>query len=201
MPLTRAFADAIKEACAKSGALFIADEVQCGMGRTGRMFHYPSLGLEPDLVTLAKALGGGVPVGATLVSQRVADTISMGDHGTTYGGNLLACRAALYVIEQLVDGGLLSHVNRVGSHFEARLRAVAAKYPFVKQLRGTGLMWGLELTKDAAAVVPAALAKGVIVNRTAETVVRMLPALTAGTADLDKAVDILDGVFADLKVA
>ena len=176
-PLTPAFAAAINEACAKTGALFIADEVQSGLGRTGYPFYFPALGLKPHLVSVGKALGGGVPIGAALVSQEVADTISFGDHGSTYGGNLLACRAALCVLDELVDGGLLAHIGRVGAHFEQRLRAIAAKHSIVKEVRGAGLMWGLELTRDAAPVVPAGLARGVIVNRTAETVVRLLPPL------------------------
>ena len=108
-PLTPAFAAAITEACAKTGALFIADEVQSGLGRTGYPFYFAALGLQPHLVSVGKALGGGVPVGAALVSQEVADTISFGDHGRTYGGNLLACRAALVVLDELVGGGLLAH--------------------------------------------------------------------------------------------
>src|SRR5438128_1943019 len=157
-PLTAAFAHAIGEACSKTGALLIADEVQSGLGRTGYPFYFAALGLRPDLVSVGKALGGGVPVGAALISEEVARTISFGDHGSTYGGNLLACRAALCFLDQLVGGGLLGHVNRVGRHFEARLRAIAAKQPLVKEVRGAGLMWGLELSRDAAPVVPAGLA-------------------------------------------
>src|SRR5437763_15869033 len=148
-PLTPAFAAAITEACSKTGALFIADEVQSGLGRTGYPFYFKALGLHPHLVAIGKALGGGVPIGAALVSQDVADTISFGDHGTTYGGNLLACRAALCVLDELVGGGLLAHLGRVGQHFEKRLKAIAAKHPIVKEVRGRGLMWGLDLTRDA----------------------------------------------------
>src|SRR5438034_2727319 len=176
-PLTAAFAHAITEACARTGALFIADEVQSGLGRTGYPFYFAALGLKPHLVSIGKALGSGVPVGAALVSQEVADTISYGDHGSTYGGNLLACRAALCVLDELVGGGLLAHIGRVGQHFEKRLKAIAAKHPIVKEVRGGGLMWGLELSCDAAPVVPAALERLVVVNRTAETVVRLLPPL------------------------
>src|SRR5437773_9941443 len=186
-PLTPAFAEAITEACAKSGALFIADEVQSGLGRTGYPFYFAALGLKPHLVAVGKALGSGVPVGAALVSQEVADTISFGDHGSTYGGNLLACRAALCFLDELVGGGLLAHVGRVGRHFEQRLRALAASHTLVKEVRGTGLMWGLELTRDAAPVVPAALERGVVVNRTAERVIRLLPPLVITEAETDEA--------------
>jgi acetylornithine/N-succinyldiaminopimelate aminotransferase len=191
-PLTPAFAEAIRDACAKSGALFIADEVQSGLGRTGYPFYFAALGLKPHLVSIGKALGGGVPVGAALVSQEVADTISFGDHGTTYGGNLLACRAALCVLDHLVGGGLLGHIARVGQHVEQRLKRLAAKHPMIKEVRGKGLMWGLELTRDAAPVVPAALERGVVVNRTAERVIRLLPPLVITDAEIDEGLGRLD---------
>jgi len=191
-PLAPAFAAALNDACARTGALLIADEVQSGLGRTGHPFYYKVLGLKPDLISIGKALGAGFPVGAALVSQRVADAISFGDHGSTYGGNLLACRAALCFLDELVDGGVLANVNRVGPHFEQRLRAVAAKHAIVKDVRGVGLMWGLELTIDATPVVPEAAARGLIVNRTAETVVRLLPALIITTNEIDQALDRLD---------
>ena len=195
-PLTPAFAAAIGEACSKSGALFIADEVQSGLGRTGQPFYHTVLGLKPHLISIGKALGGGIAVGAALVSQEVADQIKFGDHGSTYGGNLLACRAALCVLEELVDRGLISQVKRVGRHFESRLRTVAAKHAFVKEVRGAGLMWGLELARDAGPVVAAGLAQGVIVNRTADTVVRLLPPLVITEAESDEALDRLDAALA-----
>jgi acetylornithine/N-succinyldiaminopimelate aminotransferase len=193
-PLTPAFAAAIQNACAASGALFIADEIQCGMGRTGQPFYFAALGLKPHLVSIGKALGGGFPVGAALVSREVAETISFGDHGTTYGGNLLACRAALCVLDELA-AGLTAHVARVGRHFEERLRSLAARHSIVKEVRGAGLMWGLQLTRDAASVVPAALERSVVVNRTAETVVRLLPPLVITEADVDEALGRLDAAL------
>ena len=194
-PLTPAFAAAITEACASTGALFIADEIQSGLGRTGHPFYFQALGLKPHLVSVGKALGGGVPIGAALVSQDVADTLSFGDHGTTYGGNLLACRAALFVLGEIFDGGVAENVTRVGAVFEQRLKAIAGKHSFVKELRGAGLMWGLELDRDAGAVVPAALERGVIVNRTAEKVVRLLPPLVITEAEADEALGRLDAAL------
>jgi len=195
-PLTPAFANAMSEACAKTGALLIADEVQSGLGRTGYPFYFAALGLKPHLVAVGKALGGGVPIGATLVSQEVADTIKFGDHGSTYGGNLLACRAALCVLDELVGGGLIAQIARVGRRVEQRLKSIAARHPMVKQVRGLGLMWGLELDRDATPVVPAALLQGVIVNRTAERVVRLLPPLVITEADADEALGRLDAALA-----
>jgi acetylornithine/N-succinyldiaminopimelate aminotransferase len=194
-PLTAEFAAAIRQACAETGALFIADEVQSGLGRTGRPFYFQTLGLSPDLVAVGKALGGGVPVGAALVGQEVAETLSYGDHGTTYGGNLLACRAALTVLSEIFDGGVAENIKRVGAVFEQRLRAIAASRPIVKEVRGTGLMWGLDLARDAAPVVPAALERGVIVNRTAETVVRLLPPFIITEADALEALGRLDAAL------
>ncbi len=195
-PLTPAFADAISEACATSGALLIADEIQSGLGRTGHPFYFTALGMKPHLVSLGKALGGGVPIGAALISEEVASTIAYGDHGSTYGGNLLACRAALCVLDELVAGGLITQIGRVGRFFDQRLRAMAAKHPIVKEVRGAGLIWGIELTRDAAPVVPAALERGVIVNRTAERVVRLLPPLVITEADADVALGRLDAALA-----
>jgi acetylornithine/N-succinyldiaminopimelate aminotransferase len=194
-PLTPAFAAAINKASEATGALVIADEIQCGLGRTGHPFHFTSLGLKPHLSSVGKSLGGGVPVGAALISEEVARTISFGDHGSTYGGNLLACRAALVFLDALTSGGLLTHVSSMGRFFEARLKAMAATRPIIKEVRGQGLIWGLELTRDAAPVVPAALARGVVVNRTAETVVRLLPPLVITEADAEVALDRLAGAL------
>lgn len=194
-PMMPAFAAAIADACAKTGALLIADEVQSGLGRTGTPFHFATLGLQPHLVSVGKALGGGVPVGAALVSDEVASRVQFGDHGSTYGGNLLACRAALCVLEELTTGGLMFHVAEVGRHIEPRLRAIAARHSIVKDVRGAGLIWGLDLTRDASAVVPAGLERGVIVNRTAGTVVRLLPPLVITAAEADDALDRLDAAL------
>ncbi len=193
-PLPPHIVDAINKACASTGALYIADEVQSGLGRTGHMFHSAALGLCPDLIAVGKALGGGLPIGAVLVSARVAAAISAGDHGTTYGGNPLACRAALAVLETL-DNGLLDHVRQVGPVFADGLRALAAKHAMVVEVRGAGLMQGLVLDRDAAAVVPAALERGLIVNRTAERVVRLLPPYVISAAEITEALTRLDAAL------
>lgn len=196
-PLTHAFAAALGEACARTGALLIADEVQTGLGRTGRPFYCSALGLKPDLMALGKALGAGVPIGAACMTDAIARTIAFGDHGSTYGGNLLACRAALVFLESLTEGGLLEHVSRVGGVLEDRLRGLQAKHAAIVDVRGAGLMWGLELNVDATPVVQAALARKLLVNRTAQTVVRLLPPLIVQDADIHRAVDALDLSLAD----
>ena len=195
-PLPANFAQAISDVCKRTGTLLIADEVQSGLGRTGYPFHSQALGWEPDLISVGKALGSGVPIGAALVSERVAQTISPGDHGSTYGGNLLATRAAAFFLEQLMERGLLEHVRTVGAHFERRLRTLALKHPLIVETRGAGLMRGVELRIDAQPVIDQARANGLLVNRTNEKVVRMLPPLTIEAADIDRGVDILDTVLA-----
>ena len=197
-PISREFAAAIERVCATTGTLLIADEIQCGLGRTGHAFYYQALGLTPDLVTVGKAIGGGVPVGAALVSAAVAAQVMPGDHGMNYGGNLLATRAALTVLEELMDRGLMTHVAEVGEYFAAKLEGLRTKHAVVREVRGAGVMRGLDLTVDAAPVVEGALARGLLVNRTSETVVRMLPPYTITRADVDEAVAILDAVLSQL---
>ena len=194
-PLTPAFAEAVNAACARTGALLVADEIQCGLGRTGRPFHSATLGLRPDLMALGKALGAGMPVGAILMSQAVADAISPGDHGTTYGGNLLACRAALVFLDALEQGGL-DRVRAAGTRLTDGLEALSKRFPIVTDLRGAGLMRGLEMPEAAATrVVELALAQGLLVNRTAGRVVRLLPPLNVSDAEIDEGLQILDRVL------
>jgi predicted acetylornithine/succinylornithine family transaminase len=194
-PLGAAMAAAITEACGRTGALLIADEVQCGLGRTGRAFCSPALGLQPDLMAIGKSLGAGVPIAAALFSDRIAASAAFGDHGSTYGGNLLACRAALVFLEELVDHGLMAHVARVGAHMEARLQALASRHRFIRTVRGAGLMWGIELDRPAAPVVDAAIQQGLLVNRTAETVVRLLPPYIITAGEIDEAMGLLDAAL------
>jgi predicted acetylornithine/succinylornithine family transaminase len=191
-PLSPAFANAVTAACADTGALLIADEVQCGLGRTGQAFASSALGLEPDLVAVGKALGAGFPVAAALLAARVASAAQPGDHGSTYGGNVLACRAALVFLEELMDGGLLEHVRRVGSHLGDRLEQLAGRVPRVRDVRGAGLMWGLEIEGDAVPVVDRARERGLLVNRTSSTVLRLLPPFVVSRDDVDRAVALLE---------
>jgi acetylornithine/N-succinyldiaminopimelate aminotransferase len=196
-PLPQEFASTVTEVCRRTGTLLIADEVQCGLGRTGQAFYFQTLGLTPDLVPVGKALAGGVPMGAALVSEAVAATLAFGDHGTTFGGNLLACRAALVCLDQLTDG-LMDHVKKTGAHLEAKLREMQKKHPAIVDIRGAGLMWGLEVNGDAAAVHEAAIRQGVLVNRTAEKVIRLLPPLIITEGELDRALDMLDAAFSEV---
>jgi predicted acetylornithine/succinylornithine family transaminase len=194
-PIPRAAAEAITTACRRTGALLIADEVQCGLGRTGHPLYAPVLGLAPDLMALGKALGAGVPIGAAMFSDRVAAAARPGDHGSTYGGNLLACRAALTFLDEL-DGGLLAHVARAGAHLERGLRAMAGRVRAIRDVRGAGLMWGIDLDRPAAAVVDAARERRVLVNRTSESVIRLLPPYVITEHEIDEALPLLEAAIA-----
>jgi predicted acetylornithine/succinylornithine family transaminase len=193
-PVSPALASAIEAACARTGALLIADEIQCGTGRTGRMFHFPAIGLTPDLISVAKAIGGGFPLGAALVSEDVASAMAFGDHGTTYGGNLLACRAAMYVLDQL-EGGLLDRIAALGPIVEQGLRAMVGRLGLDAEVRGKGLIWGIDLGRDAGGVVTAALDRGLIVNRTAQSVVRILPPYVITESELATGLERLESAL------
>ena len=197
-PISQAMADAITGICGETGTLLIADEIQCGLGRTGQPFYSSALGLRPDLMSLGKALGAGVPVGAALLSERVASAAAFGDHGSTYGGNLLACRAALVFLDAL-ENGLLTRVQEAGARLENGLRTLAATHAVVGEVRGAGLMWGVDVeARIADQIVHAALERGVIINRTAGTVVRLLPSLTISDADIDEGLGRLGAALEDL---
>ena len=191
-PMSTVMAAAIRDVCARTGALLVADEVQCGLGRTGRPTYSAALGLKPDLMALGKALGAGVPIGAAMFSDRVAAAAAFGDHGSTYGGNLLACRAALVFLEELFDRDLIANVVRAGRQLEAGLKRVAAKHPHVVDVRGEGLIWGIELDRPALPVVEAALKLGGLVNRTADTVIRLLPAYVITPSEIEEGIALLD---------
>jgi acetylornithine aminotransferase/acetylornithine/N-succinyldiaminopimelate aminotransferase len=194
-PLAQTTADALAQACARTGALLIADEVQSGSGRTGVPFYSSRLGLRPDLMALGKALGAGVPIGAALFSQKVADAARPGDHGSTYGGNLLACRAALVFLDELTANGLLEHVATVGAYLETRLRDVASRHACVKAVRGAGVMWGLEIARPAAGVVQAAFDRRLLINRTSDTVIRLLPPFVITEREIDDALPLLEAAL------
>ena len=200
-PLPRATAAAVAEACAGTGTLLIADEVQCGLGRTGRLFYGAALGLAPDLMAVGKSLGGGFPVAAALLSDAVASAVAFGDHGSTYGGNLLACRAALVFLDAL-ENGLVERVAAAGRRFRQGLDALAADGGAVREVRGAGLMWGVEVDRAVAdRAVDCALARGLLINRTAGTVIRLLPPLDISDDDVDDGLRRLRLALADAGAA
>lgn len=187
----------VRALCDKYGALLIFDEVQTGVGRTGKMFGYEHFGVKPDIVTLAKGLAGGVPVGAFIASDKVANVFHPGDHGSTFGGNPLACAAANAVIDTIREDNLLANVSEVGAYLMDKLTALGAKYPeIIRSVRGKGFIVGVELTREGRAVVEACLAEKLIINCTAGNVLRLVPPLTIGKQQVDEMIAILDAVLA-----
>jgi predicted acetylornithine/succinylornithine family transaminase len=191
-PADPAFLPALRELCDQRGALLILDEVQCGMGRTGKLFAYEHYQTTPDIMTLAKSLAGGVPIGAMLATDRVAESFSPGTHASTFGGNPLACAGGLAVVETLVADGFLQGVQARSRHFEARLRELQARHSSVRELRIRGLMVGLELDVDGAPLVTRCLERGFLINCTMGSVLRFLPPLIVTDAEIDRLVETLD---------
>jgi acetylornithine/N-succinyldiaminopimelate aminotransferase len=193
-PLSGAYLQALRGIADRAGALLIFDEVQCGLGRTGRLFAYEASGVVPDLLTLAKPLAGGLPMGAVLLSDRVAGAIRPGDHATTFGGGPLVASVALEVVRRIGAPEFLSGVRVRGTHMRRRLEELAT-LPAVAEARGTGLMWGIELRHAAAPVVQAALEAGLIVTLAGERVIRLLPPLVISESEIDEGVGILREVL------
>ena len=187
LPLDEAFVRAAAEIARELGALLVVDEVQTGLGRTGTFFAYEQLGLEPDLVTLAKGLGNGLPIGVLLVREGVADAIGPGDHGSTFGGNPVACAAACAVVET-IDDSLLADVQQRG----AQLAGALAALPGVVEIRGRGLMVAAVLDREAGPVVDACRELGLLVLTAGTDVLRLLPPLVVTADEVDEALAILD---------
>lgn len=194
-PIPAATAAAIEAACARTGALLIADEVQSGSGRTGPFLYSQTLGLTPDLVALGKALGAGVPVGVAMFTNEVAAAAQPGDHGSTYGGNLLACRAALVFLQALDSPALAASMAASSARLFSGLRDMQRRLPAIRDVRGAGLIVGIDLAHDAAPVVAAAFERGLLINRTSNTVVRLLPPYIITTADVDGALPLLEAAI------
>ena len=189
-----------RELTEDTGALLVADEIQSGLGRTGKWFAYQHYGITPDVVTIAKPIAGGLPMGAMLCTNEVALAFTPGMHGTTFGGGPLACAVASAVIDTIQEEHLLEHVRSVGAYFQERLRELATRTPHVVEVRGMGLMLGVELSSAEVAkdVALAMLERRILLNRTSETVLRFLPPFILERQHVDTAVAALDEVFAHL---
>jgi predicted acetylornithine/succinylornithine family transaminase len=194
VPATPAYLQSVREWCTAHGLLLIFDEVQTGIGRTGTLFAYEQYGVEPDVIALAKGLGGGVPIGAVLVKEDAA-ALGPGDHGTTFGGNPLACAAALAVLNTIVDDGLLENVSKTGERFAAGLQGLVDR-GLARGVRGRGLLLALELNGEAAPVVDACREAGLLANAVQPNAVRFAPPLIVQPAEVDQALAILERVLA-----
>jgi len=186
----------LRELCDRRGLLLIFDEVQTGMGRTGKLFGYENFGVTPDIMTLAKALGGGLPLGAMLAREEVAKSFVPGSHASTFGGNPLACSAALAVMQTLLKGGALKNCVKMGKAFVEGLTRLKDRFSFVKGIRGKGLILGLELEMDGAKIVEACMLEGLLINCTAYKVLRFVPPLTIKQKEIEQGLGILEQVLA-----
>ncbi|MEW6584252.1 MAG: acetylornithine transaminase [Nitrospirota bacterium] len=190
----------VREICSENNLLLILDEVQTGMGRTGKLFAYEHYGIEPDIMTIAKGLGGGVPIGATLATEKVAASFQPGNHAATFGGNPLVCSAAVAAIETILeDGFVLDQCNRMSTHLFDRLEELRTEFPnLIRKVRGKGLLVGIELTREGGPIVIACMEKGILINCTAGNVLRFLPPLIVQRKDIDQLIEVLHSVFAKL---
>lgn len=188
------FQQGLRRICDDRDWLFMVDEVQCGIGRTGKWFAHQHAGIRPDVMTLAKGLGSGVPVGACLTAGAAAGVFKPGNHGSTFGGNPLACTAALTTLAVLEDDGLLERATHLGERIRAGIRNACGETAGIVDIRGSGLMIGIELDRPCAALVADGLAAGILINVTADKVVRLLPPLVMSDAEADELVNILASV-------
>ncbi len=194
-PAKKEFLEGVKRLCEEREILLIFDEVQCGMGRTGSMYAWQQYGVKPDIITMAKALGCGVPVGAFAARESVAAALVPGDHGTTYGGNPFACAAVNEVFRQYKQRHITEHVKKMGTYLQGSLSRFVEKYEFVREVRGMGLMQGLELTIPAGDIILKALDAGLIVISAGQNVIRFVPPLIIEEEHVDEMAAVLDGIL------
>jgi len=185
----------VRDICNRHRILMIADEVQTGIGRTGKLFAYEYSGVKPDIMTLAKALGNGFPVGAMLATDEVARAFSPGNHASTFGGNLLAMAAAKATLKTLIKDGVLDHCQKTGSYFLAKLQALKSRHSFISEVRGRGLMLACAMAIEGADIVKSCQEKGLLINCTGGKTLRFVPPLIVDEKDIDAAISILDEVM------
>ena len=173
----------------------IFDEIQCGLGRTGSLFAYEQIGVEPDMLTLAKPLAGGLPMGAVLITDRIASTMNAGDHGTTFGGGPFVASVALHVLERVADPAMLEHVKATGLWMGSELQAISDRTGRIRAIRGVGFMWGLDVSEPAGEVVARAREAGLLVLTAGDHTLRLLPPLVASQDDLARGLAILERVL------
>jgi acetylornithine/N-succinyldiaminopimelate aminotransferase len=192
---TPEYMQTIRDLCDENGALMILDEVQTGMGRTGRWFGYQHYDIVPDIITMAKTLGGGVAIGAMMARPEIAASLVPGTHASTFGGNPLACAAAIATIEAIEEEKLIDNANQMGKYAVEKLLELKQKFPIISGLRGKGLMIGIQLTSPGAAIVSKCLEKCLRINCTQNTVLRFMPSMTVTKEQIDQAIHILQEVL------
>lgn len=198
-PAEEEFLRKVRTLCDEKDILLILDEIQCGMGRTGHMFAWQSYGIKPDIMTCAKALGCGVPVGAFLLNEKTGqNSLKAGDHGTTYGGNPLACAAISKVLDLFEQYNIIDNVNSVAPYLEKRLDELVDKYDFVTKRRGRGLMQGLVFDRPVADIIVSAMDKGLILINAGPSIIRFVPPLVISKDDVDKMIEILDSCLGEI---
>lgn len=198
-PATQEYLEGVRKLCDEKGILLIFDEIQCGMGRTGQLFAYQEFGVEPDILTLAKALGGGVPIGVFMAKEAVADAFSPGDHGSTFGGNPLATKAASTMLDIILEDGFLLSVRSRANFFKAELKKLVLKYQDVLEVRAKGLMIALQLSERLSAkdITMKLFNKGFLVNAVQEHTIRFLPPLIVEEADINKVIKALEEIISE----
>jgi acetylornithine/N-succinyldiaminopimelate aminotransferase len=194
------FVFSLRKVCDEQKLLLIIDEVQTGIGRTGKMFAWQNYGIIPDIFTLAKALGGGLPIGVMLAKKEIADNLSPGTHASTFGGGPVICKAALAVLAAIQKEKILTNVEYMGEYLFGKLKALKEKYPIIKDVRGMGLMYGVELSCEGKTVVEECIKMGLLINCTHDYVLRIMPALNTNKKEIDKALNILEAVIEDVKI-
>lgn len=190
-PASPEYARQVRKICDDNNLLMIVDEVQTGMGRTGEYFAFQGYEVVPDLMTLAKALGGGLPIGALVVKEELAGFLPPGTHASTFGGSPVVCAAALAVFEVMEDEGIIENVRRMGDYLRRELEKLPGEFPMIREIRGRSLMLGIELDREGKSIVDRCLEKGMIVNCTAGNVLRLMPACNITREEIDRAVEIL----------
>ncbi|MGW8313082.1 MAG: acetylornithine transaminase [Desulfuromonadales bacterium] len=195
------YLEQVRALCDEFDLLLICDEVQVGCGRTGTLWAYEQEAIVPDIMTLAKALAGGPPIGAMLTTGALAERLGPGTHGSTFGGNPLVTSAALAAMHTIVDDGVLENCRAMGSYLVHKLEQLQGKYPFIREIRGRGLIIGMELSIDGGPLVNAALERGLLINCTVGKVLRFVPPLIVGRTEIDEAISILDDVLATVEVS
>ncbi len=189
----------VREICDSNNILLIFDEVQVGIGRTGKLFAHEHFGIAPDIMTLAKALAGGAPIGVMLATEKIAEAFGPGSHGSTFGGNPLVTAAGIAALRVILEEGLLNRAEEIGEYLLGELEALQAKFPFISEVRGIGLMIGMELTIAAGDIVKKALAKGLLLNVAQDRVLRFVPPLVVTKQEIDEMISILTGILEEIE--